>query len=449
MKKLLLIFILFNLVYSQSQNATLTLYKDGYGLVKQSILFEVNAGRNSLHYAFLPDKIEPQSPFLSLQGAEVIFQKYNYDTFNTISFLTDHLGEKVKVKSLSGGSFKGKLINIDGKWLTIKKSRSTKIINLDEIVNISLSSQKVNPPVRPELVWDVRSNQNGTIPGELIYISGGFDWNTDYRLVIHPDENTGNLSSQAIIKNETDLSYSDTHLELIEGELRRLPKRPPPRPLTQRSLSVPGVSTEQAVTFEGESLGDYYFYTLKEKLSVPRKESITVSLYPEKQIEFSRLYYFENRERISREEPLTVQLSFENSEKNNLGFALPGGSFQIYYSTKEGMIKFAGEDLLQQVAVDEKAIVVAGRAFNVLGKRTVVNYDRKKKSEETTILLEIKNKRQDKISVQLTEHIFGDWVIQDPSHEYRKTDAQTVQFDLSLPTGSTERVMYTYRKEWQ
>ena len=69
--------------------------------------------------------------------------------------------------------------------------------------------------------------------------------------------------------------------------------------------------------------------------------------------------------------------------------------------------------------------------------------------KKTTILLEIKNNRQDKVNARITEHIFGDWVIRDPSHDYRKVDAETIQFDLTLGASSTETVTYTYRKEWQ
>ena len=149
MKKLLLPLILLSLVYSQSKNATITLYKDGYGLVKQSVMFNINAGRSSINYNSLPDKMEPQSPFLSLQGVDIIYQKYNYDVFDTYTFLKDHLGAKVKVKPLWGRSFKGRLLDVDGKWLTVKKWRSTKIVNLDEVVNISVAGRRATSSVRP------------------------------------------------------------------------------------------------------------------------------------------------------------------------------------------------------------------------------------------------------------------------------------------------------------
>ena len=179
-----------------------------------------------------------------------------------------------------------------------------------------------------------------------------------------------------------------------------------------------------------EDSGDFVLYSLPEALTLPKNESVTVSLYSNKKVTLGRTYVFENNERKKSEEPLAVEISFTNSGKN-LDVPLPAGAFQIYQRTRKGVV-FAGEDLLHQTPVGDGVTIVAGRAFNVLGKRTVMNYDRKKKSEEATILLELKNRRKDKVNVRITEHIFGDWVIRDPSHDYRKVDAETIQFDLSL-----------------
>ncbi|MFQ6674359.1 MAG: DUF4139 domain-containing protein [Fidelibacterota bacterium] len=454
MKKLLLSIVLLSSALPQSRDANITLYKDGFGLVKQPIVFHLDRGRNTVTYSALPDKMESQSPFLSMTGAELLYQRYNHDVFNAHEFLKDHLGEKVRVKPVSGMSYKGRLLDVDGKWITVKRWRSVRIFNLNEVMNIKVGKGGAALAVRPQLSWEVMSPTRGEVPGKLIYISEGFDWDADYRLVISPDEQSGILASQAVLKNGTNLSFSHASVELVEGDLRRLYGREAPGTIRRGKQGERLAAGEEraaggAVTFEMESVGDYYFYSLSGALSVPRKESITVALYPERAINFSRLYLFENRERTSREEPLLVQLSFSNTEENGLGMPLPGGPLQIYYTAADGGVKFAGEDFLHQVTVDEEASVIAGRAFDVLGRRTVVNYDRKKKSEEATILVEIKNKRQDTISARLIEHIYGDWVIRDPSHNYKRVDAQTIQFDLGLKPESTETVIYTYRKEWQ
>ena len=63
------------------------------------------------------------------------------------------------------------------------------------------------------------------------------------------------------------------------------------------------------------------------------------------------------------------------------------------------------------------------RAFNVVGKRKVLNYDRQRKSEEGTISIEVTNTLSKDINVRIIEHIYGDWVVRDASANYRKKDA--------------------------
>ena len=84
----------------------------------------------------------------------------------------------------------------------------------------------------------------------------------------------------------------------------------------------------------------------------------------------------------------------------------------------------------------------------MVGKRTVLNYDRQQKSEEGSISIEVTNTLNTKIKVRLVEHIFGDWVVRDASANYRKKDASTIHFPLTIPANGSQTVTYTYRKEW-
>ncbi len=407
MKKSLIIAALFSVMGAQSNNASITLYKDGYGLVRQPLSVQLRVGSNLVTYPDLPDKVEASSVFLSMSEGDVVYQKYNRDLFDTFSYLKSSLGSAITVKTTGGKPVKGQLVDVDNR----------------------------------SLEWTIQSESNGNAGGEIVYISGGFDWNANYRLVIDQDEKEGKLVSQAAVANNTDQDYVSASLELVEGELRR--RRNGGRPLQMAARAQAAASSGLQL----EASGDFVLYSLPEPLTLPKNESVTVSLYSDRKVKLGRTYVFENNERTKSDEPLAVEISFMNGGKN-LDVPLPAGTFQIYHRTGDGVI-FAGEDLLPQTAVGEGVTVVAGRAFNVLGKRTVMNYDRKKKSEEASILLELKNHRKDKINVRVTEHIFGDWVIRDPSHDYRKVDAETIQFDLTLGGGSSESITYTYRKEWQ
>ena len=443
MKKTVIILLLVSFGYAQSKDASITLYKDGYGLVRQPISVKLKTGSNQVTYPNLPDKIEPASTFLSMSEGNVIYQKFNRDVFDTFAFLNQQLGKTVTAKTTEGKSIKGHLVDVDNNWLSIRSKSEVHVLNMSEVIEISSENRKKRPSVRASIEWTVQSQSNGAVGGEIVYISGGFDWNTNYRLIIAPDERNATLVSQAVVFNNTDQDFINSSIELVEGDLkhRRNGARPLPRMAAQTAAP-----TETA--FQVESSGDFVLYSLLSSLTIPRNESLTASLYADREVQLNRTYVFENNERANSEEPMAIEISFANGGKS-LDVPLPAGVFQIYQRTESGGVIFAGEDFLPQTSVGENITVVAGRAFNVLGKRTVMNYDRKKKSEEATILLEIKNNRQDKVNARITEHIFGDWVMRDPSRDYRKVDAETIQFDLTLGASSTETVTYTYRKEWQ
>ena len=91
----------------------------------------------------------------------------------------------------------------------------------------------------------------------------------------------------------------------------------------------------------------------------------------------------------------------------------------------------------------------AGKAFDIIGKRRILNFDRQNNSEESTISIQIVNTSNTSIKVKAVEKIFGDWVIKESSSMYIKEDASTIYFPLEIEPDSSELITYTYRKEWK
>jgi hypothetical protein len=442
MKKAVLILILYSAVIPQSRNADLTLYKDGYGLVKQPVGgYRFKSGINVVKYDGIPDQMERNSPFLFFEGAEVYFQSYNYDVFTSSSYLKDHLGQQVTVTPSVGKPYQGTLLDLEGNWLTVTKKDMVKMFNSEEVVSISLANGKSIGALKPELTWKVNSPDSNLVSGRLTYVTKGLDWDAIYRFVINTEETSGRLKSSAMVHNKTSLSYENANLTLIEGKLHRVSKSEPPRPEVHRMAKADA----GAPSFEAAELGDYEVYGLNQSLSLPKNESVTVDFRPEKNTKFERTYLFENRERASAEEPLMVELSFPNET----GGTIPAGLFQIYQTGSDGSLEFIGEDKLNQIPNGEEAEVIAGRANKVRGERKVINYERLTKSEEAVIKIVITNDREDIVSVKVTEHIYGEWVIREPTHTYHKVDAQTIVFELKVQPGNEETISYTYKKNWK
>ena len=66
-----------------------------------------------------------------------------------------------------------------------------------------------------------------------------------------------------------------------------------------------------------------------------------------------------------------------------------------------------------------------------------------------TISIKVANSQGNTVDVKLVEHIYGDWVIRNASTDYRKVDASTIHFMISIPKNGSKTITYTYRKEWK
>jgi hypothetical protein len=259
------------------------------------------------------------------------------------------------------------------------------------------------------------------------------------------DEIHGELIAEAVIDNASDLDFAGARLQLVEGNLNKLSGGR--RPQKNTAAMAARVSTGQAMT--REELGDYHIYPLKDVHNLQAKESITVRMYGPLNVKYKKTYVFENSERRQKEEPLEVKIALKNTESNGLGIPLPDGKIELYTYSGKGGLEYIGADKMGQVPKGQSTEITSGRAFDVVGNRKVLNYDRQRKSEEAVIEIKVTNARSENVDVLLVEHINGDWIIKDESLDYLKKDASTIHFPLILNAGETKNVYYTYRKEWK
>ena len=144
---------------------------------------------------------------------------------------------------------------------------------------------------------------------------------------------------------------------------------------------------------------------------------------------------------------MEIEFQIKNTLDNNLNIHLPQGRIALYEYANSAL-EFIGDDNIKQTPKGELLTIRAGRSFDVIGKRIVVNFDRQRKSEEASIEITINNTKDEDINIRLEEKISGDWVIKESSTNYIKKDATTIHFPLSLSKRNKAKVNYTYRKEW-
>ncbi len=448
MKQIITIFIYIVLLNAKSEDATLTIYKDGTALIKQPVRWSIPSGYSYITWGNLPNGIHRDTPFLNLDGADVISQRFNENIFSGSDYFNELRGQDIQVKPKDGKLVKGTLLEISANSVTVIHQSGIISFNRKELEYIGSKTRGVDTPTfNPYLSWDLKSKSKKIVQGELVYKSSNFSWTTVYRLKML-NEAKGELVAEAVISNNSDMIFENATLQLVEGNLNKMSVERPRPERINRVMSA--ASQNDIMPMMGkDELGDYHIYSLNDKHSLGAKENITIRMYGPLDVGYNKKYVFENSERRQKEEPLEVQLTMENTESNGLGISLPGGKVEMYaYMTSTGL-EYIGADKMGQVPKGQFTQLTSGRAFDVIGNRKVLNYDRQRKSEEAVIEIKVTNARNEEVDVLLVEHINGDWIIKDESLNYQKKNASTIHFPLSVQPGETKSVYYTYRKEWK
>jgi len=433
------------LLLAQSEDATLTIYKDGTALIKQPVAWAIPSGHSYVTWNALPNGIHRDTPFLNLEGAMVISQRFNDNVFTVTDYFKKLRGQEIQVKPKDGKLIRGILLEISAVSVTISHDSGIITFNRNELEYLGSKNEDVDMPTfNPFLSWDLHSKTEKIVKGELVYKSNNFSWSTVYRLKMLNEEK-GELIAEAVVSNTSDMGFETANLQLVEGHLNSANSFSRRSGRQVQSMTAPSSDFESMS--QGE-LGDYHIYTLNEKHDLEAKENITVRMYGPLDVGYEKTYIFENSERRQKEEPLKVRLTMENTETNGLGISLPGGKVEMYSYSDVGGLEYIGADNMGQVPKGQSSTLVSGRAFDVVGKRRVLNYDRQRKSEEAVIEIQVTNSRTESVNIQLIEHINGDWIIKHESINYQKKDASTIQFPFTLGAGETKYVTYTYRKEW-
>ena len=442
MKKLIFILLSFSLVFSQqeSSNRSLTIYKDNFAVIKEPIIWNLKSGSNITSFSNISKNLLFDSPVLNIEGVEVLSQTLNKNFSSTDSFLKNSVGSPVEIIPISGSRTEGLLMDINSLSISVKTSKGLVVFQRSQLLSFTLKSNSVQDKFTPEIVWELISIEEKPVNAELTYISSGFSWKPIYTLTINGDDSTASLMVNAEVTNNSNVSLFAATLKVVEGNV--------PLNSSSKKSSYQMMESRSAMDTRN-SLGDFYIFDIGSNLKLDSMQSIQLPLMESRQITYDKKYIFENSERDQGDEPLNIEVSFENSASNNLELPLPSGVLFLYEKDDTNSMNFIGRNSLTQLYKGGVAILDGGKAFDIIGKRRILNFDRQSNSEESTISLQILNTSDKSIKVKAVEKIFGDWVIKESSSMYIKEDASTIYFPLEIEPSQTELITYTYKKEWK
>jgi len=445
MKKLLILLLFTGIALSQNasdlqNNRTITIYKDGFATLKEPITWNLQSGRNVVGFTNLSPNIVFDSPNLDLEGVQILSQTMNRNFHSSDVYLKNNIGSQVEVKPTGNSVIQGTLLDVNGSSVSINTNKGLMVFQRSSIEYLNLKLNNVSNKFTPEIFWEIFSNEEKNINAELTYLSSGFSWKPIYKLELNTDNTNAILSVDAEIINHSNINLLGLNINVVEGVLNQVGVSRDF--LSSRAVNIP-------MSQNNTKLGDFYIFNLGNDLNLKSLETIQLPLIPKRAISYEKIYIFNNSERDQRDDPLDIQISFNNSQENNLDLPLPSGIAYLYERNTDGSLGFLAKNNLSQLYRGGTASFNAGKASDIIGKRRILNYDRQNKVEESTISIQVINTSTVSIKVKVVERIVGDWVVKESSTMYIKDDASTIYFPLEVESGSSQLITYTYKKEWK
>jgi hypothetical protein len=332
-------------------------------------------------------------------------------------------------------------MDYNGSTISIKTNKGLVVFQRSQLSYFTLKSSTVQDKFTPEIRWEIISDEDKSVNAELSYITSGFSWKPIYTLIINDSDSAAMLSVNAEVSNNSNINLFALDLNVVEGNV--------PLHFSRKNSSYKMMESRGSPMDNRASLGDFYIFNLGKNLNLDAMQTVQLPMMKARNIIYDKKYIFKNSERDQGDEPLSIEVSFENSTENNLELPLPSGILYLYEKSISGELDFIGRNGLSELYKGGTAILDGGKAFNIVGKRRILNFDRQTNSEESTISLQILNTSNQSIKVKAIEKIVGDWVIKESSSMYIKEDASTIYFPLEIEAGATELITYTYKKEWK
>src|SRR4029077_1309707 len=319
----------------------------------------------------------------------------------------------------------------------------------------------------------LETDKPGAFEGELSYVSGGMDWHADYNLVVADGSanqtNLVDLVGWITMQNQSGKTFGNAPIKLMAGDVNKLVAAGMPMAKAIGG-AMRAADEAMAPVVQEKSFDEFHLYTLQRATTLHDQETKQVEFVRASGLHSQRLYIYDgaqlgqytyyNQEQIRQDanygtqsnHKVFVMQEFKNSEANHLGIPLPKGRLRFYRRDTDGHLEFVGENTIDHTPKDETLRIYTGNAFDVVGERKRTNFHIESSQHWADESFEIRvcNHKKEAASVRVVEHLYrwNNWKLTDQSTASHKTNAQTVEFPVTIQPDGETVVTYTVHYSW-
>jgi len=428
--------------YAQTQ---LTVYNHGEALVKEQFSRQIQGGVSEIEIERVAETLNPSSVKLSSdQDIQVLEQNYRYDLIDQNKLLKKYLEADVTVILQNENKISGKLLSYDNSTLVLKSRTGTDIIQRQFVGTIKCPTPVERLYVRPTLAWTLNAAKAGKVNFDLSYLAGGISWRAEYVAVINGDDSELDLSSWINLNNQSGKDYEQAKLKLVAGDLHRARS---PQAMDSRREKTYALAMRAMPVVEEREFFEYHLYDIAFPVSVHNREEKQIQWLNPTLVKAQKRYIYEGtRDQFTN---IPIKIMFTNDKKTGAGVALPAGIVRLFKKDTDGALELIGEDNLKHTSRDDLVTLEVGEAFDVKGKREILN--RRSKTDryhEEDIRITLANRKDEAIEVEIIQTVgYRNWKVQNVSHPFAKLDASRVKFTVPVPANKEVVLTYTSKVE--
>ena len=468
----------------------LTIYNQDFAVVRDTVPLDLKSGGNNVRYADATARVEPDSVILrdpaGKHSLQIWEQNYRNDPVTqelllslfegkTIDFQNLRLKDNTQTREIIPGKIirsgyvpGGLMVNPYG---GLSRGGSEQpIIEVNGKLQFTLPGTPLFPDLgddtvlKPTLNWLLQSDKPGKFDAEVSYITGGFTWEADYNLVSPEKGDTVDLIGWVTMNNQSGKTFRDAKIKLMAGDVQKLQPPGEFEGMRVRKAAYTLAAPEPAVT--EKSFDEFHLYSLARPTTLLDRETKQVEFIRATDVKAPVIYVYDGssdyrfygglnyNQDYGREgnKKVRVMREFMNAETNHLGIALPKGKLRFYRRDADGQMEFVGEDMIDHTPRNETVRVTTGNAFDLVGERKQTNFrvDTSDKWLDETFEIKLRNRKQEPAEIRVVEHLYrwSNWEITKKSDEFKKTDAQTIEFRVPLKADEEKVVRYTVHYSW-
>jgi len=437
-------------VASDREAVAVTIYNDDLALVKERRRVDLPAGTARLSLREVAAQLRPETALLRAvtgQPLALIEQNFDFDLLTPQKLLEKYVGKDVTVIRSHPTTGEERQ-----ETATVLSDGQGTVLRFADRIETGVPGRLAFPSVLPNLrdrptLSVLLEAAGGGQAVELSYLTSGMSWQADYVANLAADGGSLDLSGWVTLTNRSGTAYDDATLQLVAGTVNRA--KPASRRTELMAVRAAGKPTEPVE----EALLDYHLYSFERPTSIADRQTKQLALLSASAVPVRReyllagsgSYYRGPYDGVARKLKPAVYLEFDNAGES-LGKPLPAGVVRVYAKDSRGAAQFVGEDRIEHTAKNERARLRLGEAFDITGERKQTAFRRIADDvSESTWRIELRNAKDEAVTVKVQETLPGDWEILQESQPHTKESARAASWNVAVPAGGSAVLTYTVR----